>query len=55
MNKLEAIGYLVKNGARSSEWQEAGMFDAVSKVVLMDDDTFTKQFLDDLIEDARNN
>jgi hypothetical protein len=33
MNKLEAIEYLLENGYRGSEWQEAGLLHAVEKVI----------------------
>jgi hypothetical protein len=33
MNKLEAIEYLVENGYRGSEWQEAGLLHAIEKVI----------------------
>jgi hypothetical protein len=63
MNRLDCVKYLVHNAARGSEWQEAGMFDAVCRVMNEDEKTFGPlgltdeekiAWLEDLIETARN-
>lgn len=48
MNKLEAIRYLLDNGYRGSEWQEAGLLHAIDDLLECNDD-LTQEFLDRLI------
>jgi hypothetical protein len=61
MSRLECIQYLIDNGVGGSEWQEAGMWNAVQEVMRRDDVFFeppaevTQVWMDDLIERARNN
>jgi hypothetical protein len=55
MNQLAAINYLVENGVGGSEWQEAGMWNAVCRVMRDADKQWTSAELDQLIEDAENN
>jgi hypothetical protein len=54
MDKLTAIKYLLTNGHRSSEWQEAGLLVAVSRTAFSDKETFSQDELDEVIEDARD-
>lgn len=54
MDKLKAIQYLIKKGVNGSEWQQAGMWVAVTRV-METQETLTKAYLDRLIENARSN
>jgi len=53
-NKDEALKYLVKNRTDFDEWSSAGMCDALVEVIMSDDEFFTKDYLDKLLEDASN-
>jgi hypothetical protein len=53
MDQLAAIKYLMANAVGGSEWQEAGMWNAVCRV--MNDDNWTTEELDKLIADAERN
>ena len=55
INKLEALKYMVANGQRSDEWQEAGLCNALIIIIMSNEDTFQKTYLDDLLEKASNN
>ena len=50
MNQLDAINYLIANGAGHSEWAEAAMWSAVCKV--MQSETTSKADLDKMIAQA---
>jgi hypothetical protein len=56
VTKLEAIKYLVKNDESGNEWQEAGMWVAVRKVINFPSEhhVFTVDDLKKLIEEAMN-
>ena len=54
MTKLEAIKYLVKHGYRGSEWEEAGMYTAVVRV-LGTSGSISKEFCDKLLREAEEN
>jgi len=54
-DQLAAVKYLVSNGVGSSEWQEAGMWNAVCRVMRDADNQWETTELDQLIEDAGNN
>lgn len=53
-NKDEALKYLVKNRTDFDEWSGAGMCDALVEVIMCDEEFFTKDYLDKLLEDASN-
>lgn len=55
LSKLDAIGYLLRNGSRHSEWAEAGLLDAVSEVFFNRNNGVTVAELDRLIDVAANN
>ena len=55
MDQLAAVKYLVENGVGGSEWEEAGMWNAVCRVMRDADKQWDKPELDQLIEDAQNN
>lgn len=55
LGKLQAIEYLLRNGYRGSEWQEAGLLEAVSEVVFNRNNGVTEAELDRLILMARDN
>ena len=61
MDRLACVQYLCDNGVAGSEWQEAGMWDAVQDVMSAslsafdDTDEGVRRWLDALIERARNN
>lgn len=54
---IVAIRYLVDNGVGGSEWQEAGMWNAVQRVMALEnqDKNWTNEELDQLIADAESN
>lgn len=53
--KMQALKYLVANEVAYSEWSEAGMYNAVRKVIQApDDQLFSKRELDDLILEAKD-
>lgn len=52
MGKLEAIKYVISNGHRSSEWEEASLLCLVAKVTFSEEELFTKEWLDAEIEEA---
>jgi hypothetical protein len=55
--KYNAVDYLLSNGLSGSEWQEAGLLNAIQKVMnprtLCED--LSRSELDRLLEDAANN
>ena len=53
-NKIDALKYLVKNNVYSDEWSGAGMYHAVETVIISDEEFFTKESLDILLEVASN-
>lgn len=53
-NKDEALKYLVKNRTDLDEWSSAGMCDVLVEVITSDEEFFTKDYLDKLLEDASN-
>jgi hypothetical protein len=55
-NKMEAIEYLIENNRASTEWQEAGMFDAIRTIIKTKYDKayFTKETLNKFLEEAYN-
>jgi hypothetical protein len=53
-SKEEALKYLVKNRTDFDEWSGAGMCDALVEVIMSDEEFFTKDYLDKLLEDASN-
>lgn len=54
--KIGAINYLVKNSVYDDEWTGAGMFEAIFKVVgKPKGHRFSKEYLNTLLEEARNN
>lgn len=61
MTRLEAIQYLIQEGCYNSEWQEAGMWNAVCEVMAATESQFEGTYdevgtwLETLIEAARNN
>ena len=62
MSRLACIQYLIDNGVFSSEWQEAGMWNAVQHVMGRPDARFEtvpqaemEAWLDSMIEYARSN
>lgn len=56
MDRLEAITYLLSHGDRSSEWAEAGLLSAVSRIAFdKDRETFEQADLDERLEEAANN
>ena len=55
MDAIDAIKYLVANGCNASEWQQAGMWNAVCKLIASERPPitgWTKTRLDQLIVDA---
>ena len=52
MSKIEALNYLVDNRTDFDEWSGAGMADAFIEVIKSQEETFTKEFLDILLETA---
>jgi hypothetical protein len=52
MNKLEAIGYLVYNGPRWSEWAEAGLLKAIEYIYKSEKNSFEVPELEELISKA---
>ena len=54
MDQLAAIKYLMANAVGGSEWQEAGMWNAVCRV-MNDDKQWTDSELNEMISDAENN
>lgn len=55
MTKIEALEYLVQNETCFDEWSEAGMYVAVRDIIKSEKETFEKDYLDELLEEARNN
>ena len=58
MNALQAIEYLYIHGVGSSEWQEAGMWHAVCRVIQdkrESKEAWTTEELDELINAAEGN
>jgi hypothetical protein len=53
-NKDVALKYLVKNRTDFDEWSSAGMCDVLVEVITSDEEFFTKDYLDKLLEDASN-
>ena len=53
MDKLEAIQYVLRNGHRSSEWEEAALLQLVSKIAFTKISDLSKTNLDKEIEEAR--
>jgi len=52
MNRMEALNYLVDNRTDFDEWSGAGMMDALVEVIKSEYDSFTKEYLDQLLEKA---
>lgn len=52
MNKKESLEYLVKNNVYCDEWSGAGMYHALETVIESIEDSFTKEYLDSLLETA---
>lgn len=53
--KIGAITYLVKNNVYGNEWQGAGMYEAIVKVVEAPKKTrFSKDYLNSLLKEAEN-
>jgi hypothetical protein len=56
MNKIDALKYLSETGPEYiNEWTEAGMYHALCKVIHSEEETFTKEYLDELLVEASNN
>ena len=61
MSRLECIQYLIDNGVGGSEWEEAGMWNAVQEVMGASEEAFeappvaVEAWLDTLIERALSN
>jgi len=53
-SKDEALKYLVKNRTDFDEWSSAGMCDVLVGIIMSDDEFFTKDCLDKLLEVASN-
>jgi hypothetical protein len=53
-SKQEALKYLVKSRTDFDEWSGAGMCDALVEVIMSDEEFFTEDYLDKLLEDASN-
>lgn len=53
-NKIEALHYLVDNNVYGDEWSGAGMYHSVRDVIKSDEDSFTKEFLDNLLKEAKD-
>jgi hypothetical protein len=54
MDQLEAIKYLIEHSVFGNEWQGAGMFTAVEKVMSHKGNYITKYFLDKLLKEAED-
>lgn len=54
MRKIKAIKYLIENGSRASEWQEAGLLQEIEKIVNKEEKDLSKENLDRMIENAKN-
>lgn len=52
--KFEAIKALLRKGARSNEWQEAGLLEAISHVVYDDNCDLSETGIATLVEEAKN-
>lgn len=55
MKKFKAIQHLVINGHRGSEWQEAGLLEAIERVLNEDDLDLSSKGLEVLIDEAGDN
>ena len=51
--KMKAIRFLLTNGSRGSEWQEAGLLCAIEKVVNEDCKNLSTRTLQSLLEEAK--
>ena len=49
--KFKAIEFLVKNGSRNTEWQEAGLLDAIEKI--LDGHGISSKDLQKLMDEAK--
>lgn len=54
MNKLEALNYLVENARYYDEWSGAGMYHAVENVIKSEEEDFSEDFLNQLLDEAEN-
>ena len=53
--KIGAINYLVKNNVYGNEWQGAGMYEAIAKIIETPNKfRFSKEYLNSLLEEAEN-
>ena len=54
---MDALKYLVETGPGRyiNEWIEAGMYLILKEVILEGDKRYTKEHLDGLLKEARNN
>ena len=55
MNKIKAIEFLIKYSVCGNEWQEAGMWDAVEKVMRTPVKKINLEFLKMLLKQAADN
>lgn len=53
-NKLEAIEYIVANSVYGNEWQGAGMYEAVEKIIKSRKLYFPEKYLQRLLKEAEN-
>ena len=50
--RLEAIKYIWKNSVYGNEWQGAGMWEAVEKILQSISAYFDEEYLNDLLREA---
>ena len=50
--RLEAIKYISKNSVYGNEWQGAGMWEAVEKILQSISAYFDEEYLNDLLREA---
>ena len=53
-NKIESLKYMVANSTYCDEWSGAGMYGAVETIIQSEDESFEKEYLDELLEEASN-
>lgn len=55
LSREDALRRLLTEGSRGSEWEEAGLLDAVSAVFFSEEEGFLVPALERMLESARNN
>jgi hypothetical protein len=53
MEKIDALEYLIKNNVYGNEWQGAGMYEIIVKM-MKHEGKLTKEYLDKLLKEAED-